>query len=38
MHYYAGRHFSIRVKHKKEYFAALDKAFENYDEFWAESF
>jgi len=36
--YYAGRHFSIRVKHKKEYFAALDKAFEDYDEFWAESF
>ena len=36
--YYAGKHFSVRLKHKKEYFNALEEAFKNYDEFFAETF
>ena len=36
--YYAGKHFSIRTKHKKTYFEYLEKAFENYDDFFAEGF
>ena len=36
--FYAGRHFTIRQKYKKEYFAALEEAFEGYDEFTAEGF
>lgn len=36
--FYAGRHFTVRQKYKKEYFAALEKAFEGYNEFTAESF
>lgn len=36
--FYAGRHFSVRQKYKKQYFEELDKAFEAYDEFTAETF
>jgi len=36
--FYAGKHFAIRQKYKKEYFEALEKAFENYGEFFAETF
>ena len=36
--FYAGRHFTVRQKYKKEYFNALEEAFKNYDEFFAETF
>ena len=36
--FYAGKHFSIRLKHKKEYFAALEEAFKDYEDFTAETF
>lgn len=36
--FYAGRHFTVRQKYKKEYFKALEEAFKEYDEFTAESF
>ncbi len=36
--FYAGRHFTVRQKYKKEYFESLEKAFEIYDEFTAEHF
>lgn len=36
--FYAGKHFAIRQKYKKEYFNALEKAFDDYEEFTAETF
>lgn len=36
--FYAGRHFTVRQKYKKQYFEALEEAFKEYDEFTAESF
>lgn len=36
--FYAGKHFTVRQKYKKQYFESLEKAFEDYDEFTAEHF
>lgn len=36
--FYAGKHFTIRQKYKKEYFNELEKAFNQYQDFSAETF
>lgn len=36
--FYAGRHYSVRQKYKKEYNAEIEKVFKGYDKFFAHTF
>ena len=36
--FYAGKHFAIRQKYKKQYFDELERAFDTYQDFFAKEF